>query len=47
MKVDLSLYLVTDARLAASSGHDLAALVLAAADPGAAARRLRTPEAAA
>lgn len=43
--LDLSLYLVTDARLVAAHGHDLAELVRVAADAGVTAVQLREKEA--
>ncbi|GAA2346434.1 thiamine phosphate synthase [Dactylosporangium salmoneum] len=45
MSLDLSLYLVTDSRLAARCGHDLADLVLAAAESGVTAVQVREKDA--
>lgn len=45
MSIDLSLYLVTDARLAASAGHDLVELVCGAAEGGVTAVQVREKDA--
>ena len=45
MSIDLSLYLVTDSRLAARSGHDLVGLVRAAVDGGVTAVQIREKDA--
>lgn len=45
MNADLSVYLVTDSRLAAAAGHDLVELVLAAVEGGATAVQVREKDA--
>ncbi|MFI8593091.1 thiamine phosphate synthase [Microbacterium sp. NPDC078428] len=47
MSIDLSLYLVTDSRLAAAAGHDLVELVRAAAEGGVTAVQVRDKDASA
>lgn len=47
MNADLSVYLVTDSRLAAAAGHDLVDLVLASVDGGVTAIQVREKEASA